>query len=70
MRLVSFRELTDEVLAAALREFAASTAWRGKDRVAVVEYNGRPIAETEAAEVLKTLGFERGYKEMVRWRRE
>jgi len=70
MRLVSFKELTDEVLAAALREFAASTAWRGKDRVAVVEYNGRPIAETEAAEVLKTLGFERGYKEMVRWRRE
>ncbi|MGE5552067.1 MAG: DEAD/DEAH box helicase [Bacteroidota bacterium] len=65
MRIAALVELRDEALTGALAEFGKLASRQG--RVTVAEYNGRPVLETEAAEILKGLGFERGYKEMVRW---
>ena len=63
IRLAAIGELTGEELGRS----AAVLGCPGQGQVSVAEYKGQPVWETEAGEILKGLGFERGYKEMVRW---
>ncbi|MGE5527820.1 MAG: DEAD/DEAH box helicase [Patescibacteria group bacterium] len=60
-------ESREEDLAETLRTFVAAAAWGGGKRIVVAEFDGRPVLETPAAEILKGLGFEKGYRQMVKW---
>ncbi len=59
----------EEKLAAALKELIRVLGFsrRGDRRTEIVEWDGKPIVETVAGEILAGLGFERGYKAMVKW---
>ncbi|MGE5599414.1 MAG: hypothetical protein ACM3XS_08545, partial [Bacteroidota bacterium] len=67
IRLTTLAPLADEALAAALNELVRVASWSGRDRLSVVEFDGQPVQDTRAAETLQELGFERGYRELVRW---
>lgn len=61
--------LPDEKLAKAFKELIRILGFyrRGERRIEIVEWDGKPVAETAAGEILGDLGFERGYRAMVRW---
>lgn len=59
--------LRGEALKEALKTWAGLAGWRGENKVAVAEFAGHPAGESEVADILRELGFERGYKEMARW---
>lgn len=69
IRLQSLVELDDEALSAAIGLLAplAIRTRTGEGRLAVIEYDGKPVMETPAARALKEAGFERGYRQMERW---
>ncbi|NLG84683.1 MAG: DEAD/DEAH box helicase [Firmicutes bacterium] len=65
MRIVPLAELKEDELRAALLALMKLFARRGRLRVA--EFAGRPVLTTPAAEILTEMGFERVYREMVKW---
>ncbi|HHV61340.1 MAG TPA: DEAD/DEAH box helicase [Firmicutes bacterium] len=73
VRVVSLKPL-DEAgdLTYALRELTRVLGWihypgeRG-NRIEVAEWNGRPVTDTEAGEILAEFGFERGPRTMIKW---
>ncbi len=68
LKLASIGELREEDLATALGKLVELIA--GRSRAVIAEFDGVPILETRAAEILKGLGFERGYRRMERWQSE
>ncbi|NPV53054.1 MAG: DEAD/DEAH box helicase [Firmicutes bacterium] len=59
-------------LACALGELTRVLRWvhylRGRrNRIEIAEWNGRPVADTAAGEILAGLGFERGPRTMIKW---
>lgn len=61
--------LKEEELVKALTELKRALGWarREDNRVDVSEWDGQPILETPAGEILEELGLERGYKGLIWW---
>ncbi|MGQ9779499.1 MAG: DNA glycosylase AlkZ-like family protein [Bacillota bacterium] len=65
LRITPLAALKGEELHRALSALIKLLTRRG--RIRAVEFAGRPILETEAATILAEMGFERVYREMVKW---
>jgi len=65
MKIVPLVEPKEDELQGALAALMRLLGRRGRLRVA--EFAGRPVLETEAAALLAEMGFERVYREMVKW---
>lgn len=69
LRVTPIVPLETGALEAALRELFKPLKWTTPSgrKIEVEEYGGVPVLNSAVAETLATLGFERGYKTMIRW---